>query len=161
MSEHPRIIGIDVGFSGAVALVIGVALEAVHDIPIVGKDVDAGELARLIRDMRPDHAFIENATAMPKQGTVSMFRFGSTFGTIKAVVAVCGISHSLIVPSKWKRHYNLLNSDKEASRLRAIQLWPDSGCFNLKKHHGRAESALIAKFGAETLSRLPLVGGAP
>ncbi len=39
--------------------------------------------------------------------------------------------------------------DKEASRLRAQQLFP-SADLRLKKHHGRAEALLLAAYGQPT-----------
>jgi hypothetical protein len=57
----------------------------------------------------------------------------------------------LVTPGKWKKHFQL-TSDKEQSRELAIRLFPGSAFqFNRKKHHGRAEAALLARYGAETI----------
>src|SRR5262249_34906262 len=86
-----------------------------------------------------------------KQGVASTFKYGVAYGALRTVVALCNIPYRLITPGKWKAHFHL-DADKENSRVLAIQLWPGCGYFALKKHHGRAEAALIARYGAETIA---------
>lgn len=155
-----RVIGIDPGISGAVAVieimggVDGIAPKCigVTDIPAIGTAakarVDAIELRNWIEVYHPDFAGIERAGSFPKQGIASTFKYARAVGTIEAVVACCGIPMTLVEPSKWKRAFHL-NSDKEASRQLAIGLFPHAhDQLNLKRHHQRAEAMLIALFTA-------------
>jgi hypothetical protein len=151
MSDAPRILGADPGISGAVAILCGGAIEA-WDAPVAGGELDTDELARIVRDAKPDFAVIERVSSMPKQGVASTFKFGMSYGALRAVVAVCGIPQHLVTPVTWKKHFKL-SSDKEESRALAIRMWPGCGLFNLKKHEGRAEAALLARYGAEVLRR--------
>jgi len=90
------------------------------------------------------------------QGVVSVFRFGAAYGAAIGVISALAIPLHLVSPARWKRHYGL-DADKERSRARAIQFWPASRHFTRKKDHGRAEAALLARYGAEVvLSKSPL-----
>lgn len=78
-----------------------------------------------------------------------MFRFGVSYGAIKMALAACGVPYTVITPAKWKPYVGVpTGADKEASRQRALQLFPDQ-CANLarKKDHGRADAMLLAHFG--------------
>jgi len=148
-----RILGIDVGFNGAAGVIDFVngntpKFVAVIDLPTIGSDakrrIDALGLFAWIAEHPVDLVGIEAVSSMPKQGIASSFRFGRTAGTIESVIAIAKIPTMFVAASKWKRAFNL-NSDKEAARLLAVQTFPaahDQLC--LKKHHGRAESLLIA-----------------
>jgi hypothetical protein len=151
MNNAPRILGCDPGISGALALLTDTTIEA-WDAPVVNGELDTDELARIVRNAKPDFAVVERVSSMPKQGIASTFRFGMSYGALRAVVAVCGVSQYLVTPGLWKKHFKL-SSDKEESRALAIRLWPGCGLFNLKKHEGRAEAALLARYGAEVLRR--------
>jgi hypothetical protein len=83
----------------------------------------------------------------------STFKYGVAYGALRTVVALCNIPYRLVTPGKWKNHFGL-DSDKEKSRALALQFWPGCGFFSRKKDHGRAEAALIARYGAETWSSL-------
>jgi crossover junction endodeoxyribonuclease RuvC len=147
------ILGLDPGLSGAIAFYSPVHPELIvaEDIPVAGGEVDAATLARRIAQMAPTIAVIERVGAMPKQGVASTFKFGVAFGMARAVVSALGIPTHLVAPSRWKKHFRL-NADKEMARARALQLWPASQHFSRKKDHNRAEAALLARYGAETLS---------
>lgn len=149
---EPCIIGIDPGISGAVAFYYTTFphLIAVEDVPTVGKEVDAAELARRIVTMGPVLAVIEAVHSMPKQGVSSVFTFGQAFGTVLGVIAALNVPVQRVTPSVWKKHFRL-DSDKERARALAIQMWPSCPGFARKKDHGRAEAALLAKYGAETV----------
>lgn len=162
-----RILGVDPGINGAVAIIEivdvidGTAppkLIDVTDIPILGTAaktrVDAIGLHTWIESYNPDFAGVERAGSMPRQGVASAFEFGRATGVIEAVVACSIIPMVLVEPSKWKRAFHL-NSDKEASRQLAIQLFPHAhNLLNLRKHHQRAEAMLIALFTAKEAARI-------
>lgn len=147
------VLGIDPGISGALGFYFTNATDrvSVEDMPVAGGSISAPLLADQIRRYAPTVALIEAVSAMPGQGVVSMFNFGKSFGQAIGVVGALGIPVHFVTPAKWKKHYGL-SSDKEKCRERAQQLFPAcADRFELKKHHGRAEAALIAKYGAETL----------
>jgi hypothetical protein len=144
------ILGIDPGITGGIAFLYPNSVTA-FDIPTAGGEVDVDELVRVVRANQVEFAVIERANAMPKQGASSTFKYGVAYGALRTVVALCNIPYRLVTPGKWKAHFHL-DADKEKSRALAIQLWPGCGYFALKKHHGRAEAALIARYGAETIA---------
>jgi crossover junction endodeoxyribonuclease RuvC len=121
-----------------------------EDLPVVVGQVDPATLAARLKQMRPDIAVIERVGAMPRQGVSSTFKFGTAYGILQGVVAALEIPVHFVAPAKWKRHFGL-SAEKEQSRARALQLWPGrSDLFARKKDHGRAESALLARYFAET-----------
>jgi hypothetical protein len=147
------IMGIDPGLSGAVAFYFPSAPErvAVEDTPLAGGEVSAPVLAEMIVNYQPSLAIIERVSAMPGQGVVSMFNFGRAYGDVRGVVGALAIPIQYVTPQMWKKHYRL-PADKEKCRQYALQIFPACAkSFEYKKHHGRAEAALIAKYGAEML----------
>jgi hypothetical protein len=146
------ILAVDPGLSGALAFYF-TAQDAIsaEDMPVVAGDVDASTLAARIAQMKPDIAIVELAASRPGQGVASVFKFGCGFGMIRGVIAASGVPLHLVTPAKWKRHF-ALDSDKEKSRALALRFWPTrSDLFGLKKHHGRAEAALLARYGFERI----------
>lgn len=147
------ILGIDPGVSGAIAFYFSETPDriAVEDVPVVAGEISAAVLAARIKTFGPSIAIIERVSAMPKQGVVSMFNFGVSFGQARGVIGALGIPLHYVTPSKWKKHFRL-SSDKDESRKLAQHLFPSCATsFALKKHDGRAEAALIARYGFETL----------
>ena len=149
--EKMIILGVDPGKSGALAFYSpGQDIVYPFDMPVVDGEVNAAEVARIIREFKPKFAIIERVHAMPKNGAVSMFNFGFAYGSVRGVVSGMNIPTHLVTPTTWKRHYKL-SSDKEGSRWMAINLWPANTMFGRKKDADRAEAALIAKYGALTV----------
>jgi crossover junction endodeoxyribonuclease RuvC len=146
------IVGVDPGRTGAVAFYSPDAphLVTVDDVPVVGSEIDIPRLKRRLQQMRPTLAVIERVGSMPGQGVASTFKFGFAAGCIRGVVAGLDIPIELVSPTVWKRHFKL-SADKEQSRALAVRYWPSCDGFGRKKDHGRAEAALIARYGAEVL----------
>lgn len=144
------ILGVDPGITGGLAWLYPDGKVMAIDIPTAGGEVDVDMIGRKIHQFLPGMAVIERAGAMPKQGVSSTFKYGVAYGALRAVVALCEVPTHLVTPGKWKNYFRL-DSDKEKSRALAIRLWPGSGQFERKKDHGRAEAALIARYGAEVL----------
>jgi crossover junction endodeoxyribonuclease RuvC len=154
------ILGIDPGISGAIAFYFpGIPSRvAAEDIPVAAGEINAAGLAARIRRMRPDVAVIERVGAMPGQGVASMFKFGAAYGTVCGVLAALEIPTRRVAPVVWKKHFRL-PADKEASRALALRLFPATAeHFARKKDHGRAEAALIARYGSEVLGLLSRTG---
>jgi crossover junction endodeoxyribonuclease RuvC len=142
-----KILGVDPGLSGSCALCCDGGDAKHHEL-------NGPELCRWLRDHQPDHAFIEDASARPGQGVTSMFRFGVAYGATKMALAACGVPYTVVTPAKWKPAVGIQKgADKEASRQRALQLFPEQ-VTNLarKKDHARADAMLLAYFGMKVRS---------
>jgi crossover junction endodeoxyribonuclease RuvC len=150
MTADHCILGVDPGASGALAFYWPAKPDmiAVEDMPIADGKVCAAQLANTIRVMKPDCAWLEKVNAMPGQGVTSMFNFGVSFGVAKGVIMALGVPLHLVRPHPWKKAFGL-GPDKEQARELAIRLWPlNADCFARKKDAGRAEAALIARYGS-------------
>jgi crossover junction endodeoxyribonuclease RuvC len=149
-----RILGVDPGLTGALALYCD-GTWLLLDMPVAGdtkrRELNGPELCHWLREHRPDHAFVEYAAAQPGQGVTSMFKFGVSYGAVKMALSACDIPFSIVTPAKWKPAVGIqTGADKEASRLRALQLFPDQAMhLGLKKNHAKADAMLLAYFGAE------------
>ena len=94
---------------------------------------------------------IEQVSAMPGQGVTSMFNFGQSFGVLKGVCSAMQLPMYFVRPAKWKKYFNLINSEKDASRTKAIQVFPYiSPQLSRKKDSNKADAILIASFFYET-----------
>ena len=88
---------------------------------------------------------------MPKQGASSGFKYGRAVGAIEAAITLCAIPVEIVEPSVWKRFWKLPGKDKESGRQKALQLFLAAhGMLARRRDHNRAESALIALYGAST-----------
>ena len=58
---------------------------------------------------------------MPGQGVTSMFNFGQSFGILKGICSAMQLPMYFVRPAKWKKYFNLINSEKDASRTKAIE----------------------------------------
>lgn len=149
------IIGIDPGFTGAIACYFPASGDlVVEDMPTAKNPKGKTELlmpALLELLRRPDEGevWLEQVAAMPGQGVSSVFRFGQTYGAIQMAVAASQRPLRLVTPTKWKGHFGIAKG-KDLARGLASQRFPRSaGDFTRKKDDGRAEAALIALYGAE------------
>ena len=94
---------------------------------------------------------IEQVSAMPGQGVTSMFNFGQSFGVLKGICSAMQLPMYFVRPAKWKKYFNLINSEKDASRTKAIQIFPYiSVQLSKKKDNNKADAILIASFFYET-----------
>lgn len=157
------IIGIDPGLNGALAFLEpdGLRVE-VLDMPTVTEGVGKGvrrrvdlwRLAEILGRMRDEGAvcaFVERVNAQPNDGVVQSFAFGWGAGVISMGLACCKIRTMYVSPITWKRSFKL-GKDKDLSRLRASQLFPEDAHFWPNKgDHDKAEAALIARYGRATM----------
>lgn len=147
-----RIIGIDPGsISGAWALLAPEGV-VVGDVPVLGKNVNAPEFARILRALSVDFAVVEDVHSFPGQGVASSFSFGRGLGTILGVVGALEIPMISVSPTKWKKHFGIVGKrdDKDAGRIKAISLFPSAKGLELKKHAGRSDALLLARWFVET-----------
>ncbi len=102
-------------------------------------------------DKKDIKVVIENVSAMPGQGVTSMFNFGQSFGILKGICSAMQLPMYFVRPIKWKKYFNLLNLKKDASRARAIEIFPYfSSQLSRKKDSNKADAILIASFYYET-----------
>jgi crossover junction endodeoxyribonuclease RuvC len=151
----PSIVGVDVGLTGAIALVSGKRgerLADVMDMPTkrVGKakslELDLEALRYMIGTMRmcSDVMVIEAQSAAPGQGVSSVFKLGEQYVAILGMALAMRFRVEVVRPAVWKAALRL-GADKDRSREAAMKAWPDDAVlFGRVRDHGRAEAALIA-----------------
>jgi crossover junction endodeoxyribonuclease RuvC len=94
---------------------------------------------------------VEQVNAMPGQGVTSMFNFGQSFGVIKGICAALSLPIYFVRPTKWKKHFNLIKTNKDASRTKIIEVYPEiSSKLQRKKDSNRADAILIALYFNDT-----------
>tara|TARA_B110000967_G_scaffold96521_1_gene99105 strand:+ start:226 stop:717 length:492 start_codon:yes stop_codon:yes gene_type:complete len=156
-----KIIGIDPGLSGAIAILEDNKIKELFDMPVMpdGKknkrQLNNALLVKLIKDniknLEDTVMVVEQVNAMPGQGVTSMFNFGQTFGAIKGICAALGLPIFFVRPAKWKKHFELINSSKDASRTKAIEMYPSiSEQLSKKKDVNKSDAILIARYYSET-----------
>jgi crossover junction endodeoxyribonuclease RuvC len=157
------IIGIDPGISGSICFFQDGKIIDVVEMPTMTegkknkKQVNGSQifneiLFRIKRlDKKDVKVIIEQVSAMPGQGVTSMFNFGQSFGILKGICSAMQLPMYFVRPTKWKKYFNLINSEKDASRTRAIEIFPYfSGQLSRKKDSNKADAILIASFYYET-----------
>ena len=156
-----RIIGIDPGLSGAIAVLDDQKVKCIFDMPVMSegkknkRQLNSAQLVSLIKENIQSNeevaVIVEQVNAMPGQGVTSMFNFGQTFGAIKGVCAALELPIFFVRPSKWKKHFELINSSKDSSRTKAIEMYPAlSNQLAKKKDVNKSDAILIARFYSET-----------
>ena len=153
------IIGIDPGIKGAICFFKNGKILDVFDMPTmpVGKKNKSqvngsqiyNEIQRAIinEDKKDIKVVIEQVSAMPGQGVTSMFNFGQSFGVLKGICASMQLSVYFVRPAKWKKYFNLIKTEKEASRTKVIEIFPQiSVKLSKKKDVNKADAILIASF---------------
>ena len=157
------IIGIDPGISGAICFFQDGKIIDVIEMPTMteGKknkrQVNGSQIYNEIskrvseEEKKDTRVIIEQVSAMPGQGVTSMFNFGQSFGILKGICAGMQLSMYFVRPAKWKKYYNLINSEKDASRTKVIEVFPYfSSKLSKKKDSNKADAILIASFYYET-----------
>jgi crossover junction endodeoxyribonuclease RuvC len=157
------IIGIDPGISGSICFFEDGKIIDVVEMPTMTegkknkKQVNGSQVYNEIRkridkkDKRDIKVIIEQVSAMPGQGVTSMFNFGQSFGILKGMCSAMQLSMYFVRPAKWKKYFNLINSEKDASRTKAIEIFPYfSSNLAKKKDSNKADSILIASYYYET-----------
>ena len=144
----PTIAAFDPGITGALALLGDPDFDEIQlfDLPSANGELDPAALARILKDAAPSRAIVEQVGAMPKQGVTSTFKFGRAYGTVLGVLGALAIPTVRVRPAIWKKHFGLLNQPKDAARALALRLYPNLQGLHLKKHHGRADALLLARY---------------
>ena len=152
-----RIIGIDPGLSGGIAILDNLKIFDIYDMPIMSEgkknknQLNSAQLVKIIKKNIISNGdtflIVEQVSAMPGQGVTSMFNFGQTFGSIKGICAALNLPIFFVRPAKWKKHFDLINSSKDASRTKVIEMYPSiSPRLSKKKDVNKADAILIARY---------------
>ena len=157
------IIGIDPGITGSICFFVDGKISDVVEMPNMPegkknkKQVNGAqiyyEISLRIKDVKKEDikVVIEQVSAMPGQGVTSMFNFGQSFGILKGICSAMQLPMYFVRPVKWKKYFNLINSEKDASRTKAIEIFPYfSSELSRKKDSNKADAILIASFYYET-----------
>ena len=157
------IIGIDPGISGSICFLKDGKIIDVVEMPTMtegkknkrqvnGSQIYNEILKRINKEGNQEiRVVIEQVSAMPGQGVTSMFNFGQSFGILKGICSAMQLPMYFVRPAKWKKYFNLINSEKDASRTRAIEIFPYfSSQLSKKKDSNKADAILIASFYYET-----------
>ena len=157
------IIGIDPGISGSICFFEDGKIIDVFEMPTMTdgkknkKQVNGAqiynEISSKIRGIEKQNlrVIIEQVSAMPGQGVTSMFNFGQSFGILKGICSAMQLPMYFVRPAKWKKYFGLIKSEKDASRTKAIEMFPYfSSQLSKKKDSNKADAILIASFYYET-----------
>ena len=157
------IIGIDPGITGSICFFEDGKIIDVVEMPNMAegkknkKQVNGAqiyyEISLRIKYLKKEQikVVIEQVSAMPGQGVTSMFNFGQSFGILKGICSAMQLPMYFVRPAKWKKYFNLINSEKDASRTKAIEIFPYfSGQLSRKKDSNKADAILLASFYYET-----------
>ena len=155
------IFGIDPGVSGAISVLENKKVIEVYDMPTMidgkknKKQVNGAQVCNIIKERLNDDKeviiVVEQVSAMPGQGVTSMFNFGQSFGVLKGICAALKLPIYFVRPVKWKKYFNLIKTNKDASRTKVIEIYPYiSSKIPRKKDSNKADSILIAKYFEET-----------
>ena len=160
------IIGIDPGISGSICFFEDGKIIDVVEMPTMteGKknkrQVNGSqiynEISQRIHKLENHEirVIIEQVSAMPGQGVTSMFNFGQSFGILKGICSSMQLPMYFVRPAKWKKYFNLINSQKDASRTKAIEIFPYfSRQLSKKKDSNKADAILISSFYYETYKK--------
>jgi len=155
------IFGIDPGVSGAISVLENKKVIEVFDMPtmIDGKkskrQVNGAQVSNIFKERSKDDkeivVVVEHVNAMPGQGVTSMFNFGQSFGVIKGISSALSLPIYFVRPTKWKKHFNLIKTNKDASRTKVIEIYPEiSSKLSRKKDSNKADAILIARYFNDT-----------
>ncbi len=157
-----KIIGIDPGLTGAIAILEDKKVINLLDMPVMAegkknkRQLNSAQLVNIIKEntLKKEEEIVvvvEQVNAMPGQGVTSMFNFGQTFGAIKGVCAALELPIYFVRPSKWKKYFELINSSKDSSRTKTIEMYPTlSNQLSKKKDVNKSDAILIARYYFET-----------
>ena len=157
------IIGIDPGISGSICFFEDGKITDLIEMPSMAegkknkRQVNAAQIYNEIHsriknfEKKNIKVVIEQVSAMPGQGVTSMFNFGQSFGVLKGVCSAMQLPMYFVRPAKWKKYFNLIKTEKDASRTKAIEIYPSiSNKLSRKKDSNKADAILIARYFNDT-----------
>ena len=155
------IFGIDPGVSGAISVLENKKIIEIFDMPTMidgkknKKQVNGSQVTNIIKERLSDGkeiiVVVEHVNAMPGQGVTSMFNFGQSFGVIKGICSALNLPIYFVRQTKWKKYFNLIKTNKDASRTKVIEAYPEiSSQLSRKKDANKADAILIARYFNDT-----------
>ncbi len=160
------VIGIDPGISGAICFFVDGKVKEIVEMPVMAegkknkRQINGpqvfNEISSRISNFQTKDVMvvIEHVTAMPGQGVTSMFNFGQSLGVLKGICSAMQLSMHFVRPVKWKKYFNLIKTEKDASRTKVIEIFPYiSSQLSKKKDSNKADAVLIASFFYNTYKK--------
>jgi len=157
------IFGIDPGVSGAISIMENKKVLEVYEMPTMidgkknKKQINGSQVTNIFKERLSSDSdkeivvVVEHVNAMPGQGVTSMFNFGQSFGVIKGICSALSLPIYFVRPTKWKKYFNLIKTNKDASRTKVIQVYPEiSSKLSRKKDSNKADAILIARYFNDT-----------
>ena len=161
------IIGIDPGITGALCFFENGEVKDIVEIPSMAegkknkRQINGpqtyNEISKRIEGLQKKNiaVVIEQVSAMPGQGVTSMFNFGQSFGVLKGICSAMQLPMHFVRPAKWKKYFNLIKTEKDASRTKVIEIFPNiSSQLSRKKDSNKADAILIASFFYNTYQKI-------
>ena len=161
------IIGIDPGITGALCFFENGEVRDIVEMPSMAegkknkRQINGpqiyNEISRRIEGLQKKNiaVVIEQVSAMPGQGVTSMFNFGQSFGVLKGICSAMQLPIHFVRPAKWKKYFNLIKTEKDASRTKVIEIFPYiSSQLSRKKDSNKADAILIASFFYNTYQKI-------
>ena len=161
------IIGVDPGITGAICFFDNGEVSDIIEIPSMAegkknkRQINGpqiyNEISRRIEGLQKKNiaVVIEQVSAMPGQGVTSMFNFGQSFGVLKGICSAMQLPTHFVRPAKWKKYFNLIKTEKDASRTKVIEIFPYiSSKLSRKKDSNKADAILIASFFYNTYHKI-------
>jgi hypothetical protein len=150
-----RILGIDPGAKGALALVEGHVVK-LFDMPRVSvrrgrgskDEIDGFALADILSDLSPDVAYLEQVGGMEGQSASAAFNFGRAAAAPEYLLMGLRVRHVRVPPTVWKPLFKI-RGGKDDARMHAMRLWPDTAAEFRRRRIDFAEAALIAEYGRQ------------
>lgn len=162
-----RILGIDPGSKGALALLVDGRLAELVDMPVhqvtlaggtVKTRIDTKALGAVVRFLAPDAAFLEQVGTHSGEGPMGAFAFGRSVGSVEGALGAIGLRATEVPPQSWKRLVGVrkaASGDKKGpAKAKAAALFPSHAQALLKARADKSEAALIAWYGHLTLEQL-------
>jgi len=138
-------LGVDPGASGAIATIDHDVIETCVLNPKKNTERDIADFLNGYRYSKC-FAILEQVNAMPKQGVVSMFKFGQSFGFLRGLLIAMGIPFEMVRPAKWQGYMKCrTGGDKNITKAKASELFP-----SLKITHDIADAVLLAEYCRRT-----------
>lgn len=169
MLSNSRVVGIDPGLTGAIAMIYPRDKE-VRKVVVAAPRLDAGKgmldaakIVNVFKILKPDVVIIERQQAMPferkdkkgkmiRQGATSTFKTGYGFGLYMGILVGMGFSTVVVGSQRWQKvmYQGAAGKGKERSMFICGQLWP--GLKLKKSENGKADALLMAEYGRRTIS---------
>lgn len=145
------VLGVDPGRHGGLAVLASGHVLDCRPMLLAGGEIDPADMATYIQAFAPAVVCIERAQAMPKQGVVSMFNFGTGYGLIIGICAGLGIPCELVLATTWKRDVLAGTAkDKNAAIAYCRRVFPGVSLLPSARsrvsHDGMADALCIAQY---------------